>query len=183
MPVPPRPGSRPGSAALRRPFRLAEVTAERLDQLAGWWSSADEVLAWGGPEFRWPFDDDSFRDDLRLQANTSRFLVDSRGRTLAFGQSYGRGGRLHLARLAVAPDRRGAGVGGELIRRLIRLGGAGDRSLETSLFVLAENSAAIRCYEREGFRRTSMPAGEGWLDRLGGREVLFMVRPADRAPT
>ena len=57
----------------------------------------------------------------------------------------------YIQTIEVAPDRRGQGIGGELLRRVegsARAAGAG----QIWLHVDAENAAAIRLYEANGYR-------------------------------
>ena len=55
----------------------------------------------------------------------------------------------HLMNIAVAPDSRGAGVAGKLLRRLFEEGGG---VLPFTLEVRVSNRKAIEMYERFGFR-------------------------------
>jgi hypothetical protein len=62
-----------------------------------------------------------------------------------------RKGTAHIPQIAVGPEFQGAGLGTELMRRSFEaLLGAGLR--EVSLTVTAENTGAVRLYERLGFR-------------------------------
>ncbi len=63
-----------------------------------------------------------------------------------------RQGRVHLIRVGVAPDRRGEGIVGRLIEAVASvalLGGAEKLTLN----VYGSNAAAIRAYEKAGFKR------------------------------
>jgi ribosomal protein S18 acetylase RimI-like enzyme len=155
---------------------LVEVEPSHLAVLRSWWSDAASVLAWAGPRFRYPFDEVTFREDLRLEDCTSRILLGRAGEVLGFGQFYLREERVHLARLAVAPGVRGAGIGGALVRQLLRLGDQMSGRRDASLFVLASNQVAWRCYAREGFEEQPLDPQDVWIEELLGQKVLFMVQ-------
>ena len=57
----------------------------------------------------------------------------------------------YIQTLEVAPEKRGVGVGAELLRRV---GGSAQKAgaVEIWLHVDAENAAAIRLYERHGYQ-------------------------------
>jgi len=82
------------------------------------------------------------------------------GELLAFGQLVPKpGGRLHLARLIVAPDKRGRGWGRQLAELLIA------RALDASpsclsLNVAADNETALRLYRVLGCEEAPRPPDE-----------------------
>lgn len=123
----------------------------------GWFPDAHATTVWGGPGFRFPFSEATFREDARIDSLASRALHDDRGNFVGFGQFYERVGRCHLGRLAVAPALRGHGYGTQLVRALCVEGGR-TLGLDTySLFVLPGNERALRLYARLGFVATSYP--------------------------
>ncbi|HSN72997.1 MAG TPA: GNAT family N-acetyltransferase [Steroidobacteraceae bacterium] len=151
---------------------LVPSPVEHLAQLMTWFRTHRACRQWGGPRFRFPFDARSFRADARYDELPSYSLVrDSTGELLGFGQYYERGNLCHLARVAVCPLHRDRGIGAELV---VRLAATGCAELETrgcSLFVLADNPAAVRLYERLGFRPAVWPPDAPPLE--GG---IYMVR-------
>jgi ribosomal protein S18 acetylase RimI-like enzyme len=124
---------------------------------------------WGGPEFRFPFTLDTFREDLRLHL-PSYSVVGDTGEFLGFGQYYVRVGRCHLARLAISPSHRGQAFGAFLIRELCRIGCGDLNANECSLFVMDSNAPALKLYRRLGFVDTQYP---GDKPSLAG--VIYMV--------
>jgi ribosomal protein S18 acetylase RimI-like enzyme len=127
-----------------------------LPQLMAWFEDAAQVRTWGGPEFRFPFDARSFREDSKVDEISSWSLVA--GDTLAaFGQCYPRIGRCHVGRVAVSPQRRGEGLGTRLIRDMSAWGIAEFGARELSLFVNKDNPAAHRLYRRLGYRELPYP--------------------------
>ena len=79
------------------------------------------------------------------------------GTLAAFGQCYLRIERCHFGRVAVAPARRGEGLGTRLLREMADWGLSRFGPRELSLFVLKANDEARRLYERLGFRAVPYP--------------------------
>ncbi|XKE46101.1 GNAT family N-acetyltransferase [Halomonas organivorans] len=129
-----------------------------LPTLRGWFPDAESCRRWGGPDFRHPFTAAGFREDLRFDDLATFGLVDEAGALLGVGQYAERWGRCHLSRLAIAPDRRGEGLGRELIRRLASAGGDALGVETCSLFVFPDNPAAA-LYRRLGFVEAELPRG------------------------
>ena len=128
----------------------------RLPELMAWFPDARTLRTWGGPDFRFPFTSASFHEDAKLDDIDSFSLVDGGG-LAAFGQCYLRIGRCHFGRVAVAPARRGQGLGTRLLREMARWGRARFGPRELSLFVNRDNPDARRLYQRLGFREARYP--------------------------
>ncbi|MBB3139413.1 GNAT family N-acetyltransferase [Halomonas organivorans] len=138
---------------------LRPLEASRLNTLQGWFPDAASCRRWGGPAFRYPFTAQSFREDLGFDELASFGLLGEGGELLGVGQHAERWGRCHLMRLAIAPEARGRGLGGELVRRLARVGQASLGVEHCSLFVFPDNPA-ISLYRRLGFAEAALPPGE-----------------------
>jgi ribosomal protein S18 acetylase RimI-like enzyme len=138
-------------------MKLVEADIGHVRSLMTWFPDAPSVAIWGGPNFRFPFDEESFLKDMRWDDLASRALVDDAGELAAFGQYYDRIGRCHLGRLAVRPDRRGGGIGETLVRLMCAEGCRALNVTECSLFVYETNVRAVRLYERLGFQPTPYP--------------------------
>jgi len=135
-----------------RPFDVA-----RLPELMRWFPDSHATTVWGGPGFRFPFSESTFREDARIDSLASRGLHDVEGNFVGFGQFYERVGRCHLGRLVIAPDRRGEGLGTALVRALC-VEGSQSLDLDTfSLFVLPGNERATRLYAKLGFVTATYP--------------------------
>jgi ribosomal protein S18 acetylase RimI-like enzyme len=142
----------------------------QLPQLMSWFVDAADCRTWGGPDFRFPFTESSFREDSRIERQPSWALVDSDLALAAFGQFYLRIGRCHLAHLAVAPSMRSRGLGTRLIEELCRTGG-GELGVDSfSLLVLSSNEAALRLYRRLGFGPAQYPGPSHPLE-----DMVYMV--------
>jgi ribosomal protein S18 acetylase RimI-like enzyme len=138
------------------------VTLERFDdshlpELMTWFPDELALKTWGGPEFRFPFTEASFREDAKLTSLPTWALIEDGGALAAFGQCYIRVGRCHFGRLAVSPTLRGRGYGTTLIRELARWGTAEFATDSLSLFVSPANVRARGLYRRLGFFELPYP--------------------------
>ena len=139
------------------PIQLIPATQVHLLEIMPWFPTAYSCRIWGGPEFRFPFTLETFLADSKLATIASYALIEGAAEVAAFGQFYSRVGRCHLCRLAVAPDRRGRGLGAQLIEALLREGKKALDATEGSLFVHGNNATAITLYKRLGFVFSTYP--------------------------
>ena len=154
---------------------LVEATEQDLGELMRWFSDADSVLEWGGPAFRFPFSEETFRKDCYWGRMASFRLSDPDGQFAAFGQLYQRYGRINLARLVAHPTMRGRGVGKRLISRMLETGPKLLPCKEFSLFVFRDNIMALECYRSMGFVIDDYPDGAPLPDRC-----YYLTRPAEQ---
>ena len=150
---------------------LTNASDADIPDLMTWFHDARSTQEWGGWAFRYPFDEKSFREDLQLNELDSFVVRDESGELIAFGQVRNKFGRGHLARLAVAPNYRGRGLGRDFVSSLcqkaIELFGCS----ENSMFVAKTNIAALRCYAGLGFCEAPYPKDDGTEQK-----TLFMIR-------
>jgi ribosomal protein S18 acetylase RimI-like enzyme len=145
-------------------FSLTNAQSADIDALMSWFPDQASVANWGGPEFRHPFDRETFREDCRWQKMASFVLTDANVRQLGFGQLYERSGRTHLARISVNPERRNRGVGRILVSKLMEEGERLFGLPESSLFVRTDNLVARRLYTSLGFAIAEFPKGAPMQD-------------------
>ncbi|GAA5443595.1 hypothetical protein Misp06_01772 [Microbulbifer sp. NBRC 101763] len=155
-------------------LRLEPLQEWQLPTLMSWLPDKQQCQQWGGPNFRFPFDQGSFLEDCRWPELPSYVLLDREGEMLAFGQYYQHLDRCHLGRLIVSPNHRGAGLGEELVTLIAQTGIKALGVAECSLFVLRTNLAARRLYDKLGFIQVAYPEQREWLDLCD-----FMVAPAE----
>jgi ribosomal protein S18 acetylase RimI-like enzyme len=153
-------------------MKLVNLAETHLPELMQWFPDHRSCTVWSGPEFRYPFTETTFREDVRLQL-PSYSLVDNENELVGFGQYYRRVNRCHLARLVIAPAHRGRAAGSFLIRELSRYGCSDLRVSECSLFVLESNTPAVRLYHRLGFRAALYPEEAPAIEGC-----IYMVAPA-----
>ena len=138
-------------------YRVVKPDTLHLRELMCWFTDEASLKIWSGPNFRTPFTEQTFLQDLQLDELNSIILVSEQHELLAFGQCYLRLGKCHLARLVIAPDFRGKGIISNLIAALSDLGMQKFGAAQCSLFVLRHNEKAIAAYIREGFVMSNYP--------------------------
>ncbi|MGW0607933.1 GNAT family N-acetyltransferase [Streptomyces sp. NPDC002640] len=129
--------------------------------VAGWPTSATEVAQWCG------------RDEFPVSARTvaawqqedgvRAFVLVEGGRPIAYGELWldDEEDEAELARLLVAPEDRGRGVGRALVRAL--LAGALEAGFDdVFLRVHPDNTPALRCYHAAGFRPVAADLAREW---------------------
>ena len=146
-------------------WTLDEASDEDIDEVMAWFPDAASVDIWSGPVFRYPFTRDTFREDCHLDIMVSYALRNGDGDLAAFGQSYERDGRGHLARLVANPALRRQGAGWQLITMIIDVLGKQHDYDEFSLFVYRDNVPAYRCYLSLGFALADYPADAAMPDK------------------
>ncbi len=153
-------------------WSLRKATNDDLDVLMGWLDGQHAVNVWGGPNFRYPFTAETFREDCHWPAMLTFSLFDPAETFAGFGQLYNLNGRINLARLIAHPAMRGQGVGNRLVTMLI---GVGPELLpldEFSLFVYRDNLPALRCYQSAGFRIQEYPGSSPLAEKC-----YYLTRP------
>lgn len=128
-----------------------------IGELMTWFPDAHSVNIWGGPEFRFPFDRESFHQDCRWREFSSYCLINANHEFVAFGQMGSRYGRAHLARLVAKPETRGQGVGRRLLEMMIEVARSAADHSEIALFVYKDNVPAYQCYLALGFEVQAYP--------------------------
>lgn len=156
-------------------WTLAPAADADFDEVMTWFPDAASVDRWGGPGFRYPFTRQSFFEDCRIDIVESYVLDSPDGRRAAFGQSYERMGRGHLARLIVNPVLRRQGAGKRLVKMIIASLDERHAYDEYSLFVYRDNIPAYRCYRSLGFAVTDYPEDAAMADRC-----YFLTRSKTR---
>ena len=138
-------------------WQLRPAVAADFDELMRWVPDEQSVKVWGGPNFRFPYDRDSFVADCHWPEMPSYALCDPEGQFAAFGQFYNRHERINLARLIAHPNRRGEGIGQRLVRLLMEIGAGQFELDEFSLYVYRDNAPALNCYQGLGFEIQDYP--------------------------
>ena len=156
-------------------WALAPAGDADFGEIMTWFPDGPSVDIWSGPGFRYPFTGESFFEDLRIDTVDSYALRNADNLLAAFGQSYERYGRGHLARLVTNPALRRQGAGRRLIEMIIAALAERRDYDEYSLFVYRHNEPAYRCYRSLGFVVTDYPEDAPFADKC-----YFLTRKARR---
>ncbi len=156
-------------------MKLNVATESDISRLMSWFPTERSIDIWGGPKFRYPFTPESFDEDVHWRDIATYCLVGLSGEMLAFGQYYERHGRINLARLIVSPDKRGRGLGKQLVAMLMELGRKNIPLQEYSLYVYKNNHPAKACYAGLGFEESEYPEDDEMADTC-----IYMTRPVQK---
>ncbi|MFE6846999.1 GNAT family N-acetyltransferase [Streptomyces sp. NPDC057686] len=142
----PEPSPSPATPAplSLRPFR----PADDAPALRRWITTRAELVTWAGPSFTWPLDDAQLTAYAAEPDRHTWTAAAPDGRPL--GHISVRGTR--LGRVLIAPEARGRGLGETLLTLAVAraFDELGLPSLD--LGVYTHNTAAVRLYEKLGFR-------------------------------
>jgi aminoglycoside 6'-N-acetyltransferase len=133
------------------------IRIHRTPEVMRWWDEPEEGFPWDEPE-------------------SSRFTIEVDGRIagmIQFAEELEPKYRHASIDLFVDPALHGQGVGTEAVRRVVRLLFDERDHHRITIDPAADNAAAIRCYEKAGFRRVGVMrqyerdvGGDGWHDGL-----------------
>lgn len=119
--------------------------------------SADALLQWAGPGFRWPLDEEQLREYLERSREPDVLAWSAVADAAVVGHVQLVVDRAHevgyVGRVLVDAAQRGRGIGTTVMREVVRRGFDELRLHRLALNVFDFNEAAVRCYERVGFRR------------------------------
>jgi RimJ/RimL family protein N-acetyltransferase len=135
---------------------LRPLGPEDCSRLLDWIDSEDAMYQWSGARsFTWPLDQGQLQRDLAVAGDTELMFAatDVTGEMvghvrLEVNRHHGVG---HIGRVAIAPDRRGRGLGTALMSELARhaFDDLGLHRIHLSVYTF--NTAAIACYRAVGF--------------------------------
>jgi ribosomal protein S18 acetylase RimI-like enzyme len=154
-------------------LRLEPFDPADAASVAGWATTADDVRMWcsrtAAPVPAEVIVGWSRAEDVRAHA-----LFD-RAELVGYGELWldDEEREVELARLIVAPDRRGRGVGSRLVEMLVEI--AQTAHADVVLRVAPDNVAAQRCYARAGFLRASAEDEAEW-NQGQPAEYVWMTR-------
>jgi len=131
-------------------------------RLLSWVQTPDQLYQWAGPLFSFPLSADQLDRYLLLATGdppTHRIFtaLAANGGEPVGHIELSRIDRLHrsasLSRVMVAPDRRGQGLGQQMVRLALAIAFDELRLHRIELYVFDFNHAAIACYEHAGLVR------------------------------
>jgi RimJ/RimL family protein N-acetyltransferase len=154
-------------------IRLERFTRDDIDRLIGWITTPEFLIQWAGPEFGFPLDRRQLEKHIKLAGvkPPDRLIFKIADPTGVIGHvELGAIDRLNRAakvgRVLIGTEtRRGRGAAAEALEILCAIAFEDLNLHRLELAVYDFNHAAIRCYEKvgfrhEGLRRDSVRMGE-----------------------
>ncbi|MFL5860034.1 MAG: GNAT family N-acetyltransferase [Solirubrobacteraceae bacterium] len=171
-----------------RSLTLRPLQPSDCDRLLTWIETEDALYQWSGARsFSWPLDRGQLLRDLAASTESQLLFagVDDRDEMVAHVMlDFNRHHRLGLiGRVAVAPDRRGRGLGTALMQETVRQGFDDLGLHRLQLAVYTFNAAAIACYRSVGFvvegeARDATRGSAGYWNAL----TMSLLEPDYRCP-
>ena len=143
-------------------MKLRKADTQDLARVASWFHSQAEATNWGGPRVSYPIELDNLVREIDWAGSEAHVLEDN-GELLGFIQVMDNDGFNHICRVAIAPHRRGEGLGETLMKAYLE--GTGAEGRKFSLRVYQNNLPAVNLYRKLGFRvaEEDRPPGNGGL--------------------
>lgn len=143
-------------------MELRAFEGEYAPVVAGWASSAQEVSLLTGRD-EYPFPADILTSWRTLSDDIKSFLYFDAETPIAYGELWldDEEDEVELARIIVAPDLRGKGIGTDFIRSLLTPALAAGYP-DIFLRVRPDNTPAIRAYLRAGFQSVPEALAAEW---------------------
>ncbi|MFF4267518.1 GNAT family N-acetyltransferase [Streptomyces virginiae] len=140
---------------------LLPFTDTHAPTVAGWPTSAQEVALWCGRQ-EFPVPPAAITEWQRDDDVRAHVLVDDE-RVVGYGELWfdAEEDEVELARIIVAPDARGKGLGRALVRGLLAQALAAGHH-DIFLRVHPDNEPASRCYRAAGFLPVDPTLAETW---------------------
>ncbi len=141
-------------------MRVRPARADDAPEIISWFSDHEAAVRWGGPGVPDPLNALWLAREFGLRSRAYFVLADENdapmgviGMRRRLSES-----RVHLMRVGVKPQLRGQGLIRLLIEAVAQVALVGGASRLT-LNVYADNTAAVRAYEKAGFRRAGATHG------------------------
>lgn len=136
-------------------LQLRRYSPQDAAAILTWPQSIVEARWWAGPQTRWPLPPEVIQR-WHADPDVQPYVLSSQNTLLGYGELWVDAAEqeVELARLIVAPERRGQGIGVALVRLLLE---AARRTEYPRAFlrVFPDNHGAIACYLRAGFTPVS----------------------------
>jgi ribosomal-protein-alanine N-acetyltransferase len=131
---------------------LRAASCDDLAIILSWISTAESLKLWGGPVLTFPPEAARTWGEIGAEDSNSFVLVEEQNRILGFGQTLQReANAIHLARIILAPDTRGKGLGRVLCEKLMQTAKERHRPAKLTLNVYQDNTVAVSLYQSLGF--------------------------------
>ena len=159
-------------------IELTPFERSDFERLVGWMPTADSFMQWTGLVFTFPLSQDQLEKHLSYaEKHPNKRKIwkavkcDKVVGHIELDNIYDHDRKASLCRVLVDPDRRGEGLGREMVLQVLRYGFEELNLHRIALGVWDFNTDAIQCYKacgfiREGVQRESRRMGEDWWNNV-----------------
>ena len=171
-------------------MKLREYNPDQdFDTIKNWISDERTHALWCANRTDYPLNSKSFADlleDVSVSCGDTPFVVTDEGDKPIgfFCYSLNKDTNEGMLKFVIVdPEKRGIGLGKEMIRRAVRYAFDTSKAERVQLMVFTENNRAQKCYESVGFReRHTDPDAFRYLDESWGRRNMVIEKESLRYP-
>ncbi|MFD9723833.1 GNAT family N-acetyltransferase [Streptomyces sp. NPDC059072] len=145
--------------------------------LRTWVTTRAELMTWAGPSFSWPLDEAQLTAYAAEPDRRIWTALSPTGEPVGHVSLSG----TRLGRVLIAPGARAHGLGSALVSRAVELCFDELRLPEITLGVWAHNTAALRIYEKLGFRTQQVIKDAEQVDGTPWSAVQMRLPAPDRS--
>lgn len=169
-------------------LKLQKFEKSDFDRLIGWIPDEQFLIQTCGPLFKWPFNVGQLEQHLKnaegekptVYAFNAVIVPENKviGHVGIIWIDYEKANGMLGPILIGDPDLRGKGYGKEVVKMAVDFGFNSIGLDEICLWIFEFNTAAIRCYEKTGFKKCelkesiSKPGSKSWNMKLGKENYL-----------
>jgi RimJ/RimL family protein N-acetyltransferase len=133
--------------------QFAKFSDSDYERLISWVDSAEALMQFAGPAFTFPLSKEQLDMSLNDPSRIAFKISDKANEVIGHAEIYLTADSAYLGRILIGdPHKRGKGLGKEIVSFLVDYAFNTLNQSKVQLNVFDWNMAAIKCYEKAGFR-------------------------------
>jgi len=139
-------------------IELYDFLEEDFPRLRSWINSKKELVQFAGPIFKYPLSDTQLINYLKMDnIRPMKAVLKSTNEPIGHCELNFENGNKRLSRILIGnTNLRGKNIGEEIVRKMVDLLFKDPETNEVDLNVFDWNIAAIKCYEKVGFKKNQI---------------------------
>lgn len=133
---------------------LEPFTESDFETFKSWIHNEEELFQFAGPLLPYPLTNQTLMKYIQMtDRKPLKIILNSTNETIGHCELNFKNGGNRLSRILIGnEDLRGQGIGEKVVRKMVQLFFSDSNINQVDLNVFSWNTAAIRCYEKVGFR-------------------------------
>lgn len=135
-------------------IELKPFSENDFETFKSWIHSEEELFQFAGPLIPYPVTNDSLMKYIKMKDRKPlKVILSSTNETIGHCELNFMNGNNRLSRILIGNENlRGQGIGEQVVRKMVETLFLDEKVREVDLNVFSWNKAAIKCYEKVGFR-------------------------------
>ncbi|PWH87003.1 GNAT family N-acetyltransferase [Brumimicrobium oceani] len=135
-------------------IELKPFTESDFETFKSWIHSEEELFQFAGPLIPYPVTNESLMKYIQMtDRKPMKVVLNSTNETIGHCELNFMNGQNRLSRILIGSEElRGKGIGEQIVRKMLDLLFSDSKVKAADLNVFSWNKAAIKCYEKVGFR-------------------------------